>query len=110
MQVGPFRDEVRPEDVAAGVLDQHLRVEFPLVLHDRESLDAAGGVLLAAEGFAFLEVLVPDLAALLAHDRDRVRVPPAEDRAGVDLLALDDQQLGPVRHRVPFDDLAVLRA
>ena len=68
--VGPFRNEVRLEDVAAVVLDENLRVQVALVLDDREAFDAAGRVALPADRLAFLDVLAADLPGLFRDDRD----------------------------------------
>ena len=60
-----------------------------------------------ANGLALDHVLVPDLAADLGKDRDAVRVPLAEHRAGLDLGALLDQQIGAGRDLVFFDFAAL---
>ena len=65
--------------MALGVLDEDLRVEVALVLHDRAA-GVAGGVDLDPHRLVLDDVLVADLAADLGEDRDVVRVPLAEHR------------------------------
>ena len=74
-----FGDVVVGEDVPLGVLDQDLRVQLALVLHDRPA-GVARGVDLDPHRLALDDVLVADLAADLGEDRDVVRVPLAEHR------------------------------
>ncbi len=106
LDVGLFGQVVEVEDLAAGVFEHDLRVQVALVLHD-EAADGAGGVLLDAHRLALDDVLVADLAAHLGEDRDGVRVPFAEDAAGLDFLVLLDQQVGTGGHLV-FLQLASL--
>ena len=62
-----------------GVLDDDLRVQVALVLHDRPALVRRRRVASRpAERLALDDVLVADLAADLGEDRDVVRVPLAE--------------------------------
>ena len=91
----PFGDVVVGEDVPLGVLDQDLRVELALVLHDRPA-GVARGVDLDPHRLALDDVLEADLAADLGEDRDVVRVPLAEHRAAGDHLAVVDLHLGTV--------------
>jgi hypothetical protein len=81
---------VEVENFATGILEHHLRVQVALVFGD-DHADVAAGVLFQADGFAFDDVLVADLAADFRQDRDAVRVPLAEDRAGLDFPVLLDQ-------------------
>src|SRR5262249_57320681 len=64
--------------------------------------------LLLAQSLALDDVLEADLAAALGEDGDAVRLPLAQRLADLDLLALLDEQLGAVGHRVFFED-ALLR-
>ena len=57
---------------------------------------------------AFDEVFEADLAADFGENRHRVRIPLAEDLAGLDLVVFVDEQHGTVGNRVLFE-LAVLR-
>ncbi len=91
--VGLFRQVVEVENLAAGVFQHDLRVQVALVLHDHPA-DVAAGVLFQPHRFAFDDVLVADLAADFGQNRDAVRVPLAEDRAGLHFLVLVDQQVG----------------
>ena len=56
--------------------------------------DVAAGVLFQPHRFAFDHVLVADLAADFGEDGDGVRVPLAEDGAGLHFLVLVDRQVG----------------
>ena len=78
-----FGDVVVGEDVPLGVLDQDLRVELALVLHDGAA-GVARGVDLDPHRLALDDVLEADLAADLGEDRDVVRVPLAEHGAAGD--------------------------
>ena len=73
------------EDLAVGAFDGDARMAFALVLDDDE-LGVAGLAALAlffeADGFALLDVLVADDAALLGQDRRDVRVPDARAAGG----------------------------
>ena len=89
--VGLFGQVVEVEDLAGVVFQDDLRMQVALVLHDHAA-HVAAGVLLDAHRFAFDDVLVADLAADFGENRDAVRVPLAEHRAGLDLLVLVDQQ------------------
>ena len=71
---------VEVEDLAVGAFDGDTRVAFALVLDDDELGFAAAALrlFLEADGFAFLDVLVADDAALLGQDRRDVRIPDHE--------------------------------
>ena len=60
----------------------------------------AAGVLLQPHRLAFDDVLEADLAADFGENGDGVRVPLAEDVAGVDFLVLVDRQVGAGGHLV----------
>ena len=77
LDAGLLGDVVEVEDLALGVLDDDLRVQVALVLHDRAA-GVAGGVVLDPHRLALDDVLEADLAADLGEDRDVVRVPLAE--------------------------------
>ena len=79
LDAGPLGDVVVVEDLALGVLDDDLRVQVALVLHDRPA-GVARGVDLDPHRLALDDVLEADLAADLGEDRDVVRVPLAEHR------------------------------
>ena len=82
-QVGPLGHVVEVENLAVGrVLDDHLRMQVALVLHDHVA-NVTGRILLGPHRLAFDQVLEADLAARLGENRDAVRVPFAEDGAGV---------------------------
>ena len=97
----PFGDVVVGEDVAFGVLDQDLRVQVALVLHDRPS-GVARGVDLDPHRLALDDVFEADLAADFGEDRDVVRVPLAEHGASRDHRAVFDFHLGTVGNVVFF--------
>src|SRR5262249_52735790 len=92
----------------AVVLDDDLRVQVALVLHDDPALQA-GRVAFLAVRLAFLDLVEADLAADLGEDRDPMRVPAAQHLAGLDLLPLLDVQDGTVGNGVAFEH-AVLGA
>ena len=102
-QVGLFRDVVDFEALAPLVLDDDLRVQIALVLHDDPAF-GAGGVAFLAERFAFDDVLEADPAAALGEDRDAVRVPFAQRCARLDRLAVLDEQHGAVGNREFLED------
>ena len=79
----PLGDVVVGEDVPLAVLDEDLRVQVPLVLHDRPA-GVPRRVDLDPHRLVLDDVLVADLAADLGEDRDVVRVPLAEHRAAGD--------------------------
>jgi len=81
------------ESWPAFVFQHDLRVQIALVLRD-DGADVAAGVLFEADGFALDDVLVADLPADFRQDRDAVRVPLAEDGAGLNFLVLVDQEVG----------------
>ena len=93
LDMRPFGQVVHVQRLAVGVLEHDLRVQFAFVIDDHPA-DGAAGVLLHPHGLAFDHVLVADLAADLGQDRDAVRIPLAEDLAGLDLLVLFDHQFG----------------
>ena len=90
--VGLFGQVVEVENLAAGIFQHDLRMQIALVLHDHPA-QVTAGVLFQAHRFAFDDVLVADLAADFGQNRDAVRVPLAEDRAGLDFLVFFDQQV-----------------
>ena len=76
--VGLFRQVVEVEDLARLVLEDDLRVQIALVLHDQAAFVAAG-VLLQPHRLAFDDVLEADLSADFGENGDGVRVPLAEE-------------------------------
>ena len=68
-------------------------MQVALVLSD-DHAHVAAGILFHADGFPLNHVLVTDLAADLRKNGDAMRVPLAEDRAGLDLLILVYKQVG----------------
>ena len=91
--VGLFGHVIEVENLAVFVFEHDLRVQIALVFGDDLALVAAG-VLFQANGFAFDDVLVADLAADFGQNGDAVRVPLAEHRAGGHFLAFVHQQIG----------------
>ena len=94
---------VEVEDLAVGAFDGDARMAFALVLDDDELGFAAAAALALffdAGGFAFFDVFVADDAALLGQDRRDVRIPDDQLLAGLDLLAVGDEDGGAVGNLV----------
>ena len=84
--MGPLGHVVEVENLAVGrVFDDDLRMQVALVLHDHVA-NVTGRVLLGAHRLAFDQVFEADLAAGFGENRDAVRIPFAEDGAGVGLV------------------------
>ena len=107
-EVGPLGHVVEVENLAVlGIFDDELRMHVALVLHDHEA-HLAAGILLAAHRLAFDQVLVADLAARLGENRNAVRVPFADDLAGLHHFVLGHAEHGAGRHFVLLDLAALL--
>ncbi len=74
----------------------------PLGVDDHQSRQTGDLVDLLGDGRAFLDVLELHRAGVFGHDRAGVRVPARQLRAGLDRLAVVDQQQGTVRQLVAF--------
>ena len=77
-QVGLFRNVVHFQALAAFVLDDDLRMQIALVLHDDPAFGLSVDVVFLAQRFALDDVLEANAAAALGQDRDAVRVPVAQ--------------------------------
>jgi hypothetical protein len=95
------------QGIAPVVLDDDLRVQVALVLHDEPVHDARARVALGAEGLALDDLLEADAPAALGQDRHTERVPLAQQRAGLNLLAVLDLEDGAVGDGELFELLAL---
>ncbi len=110
LDTGPGRQIVDVENLALGVLDHDLRVLVALVLnHDRPlddlgvqvldlRLRGLGTLLLGLDRLAFDDIDEADHAADLGQNRRAVRVPLEQDRAGLDGLAILNEENAAVGH------------
>ena len=82
LDVGPLGDVVEGQRLTAVILDDHLRVQVALVLHDNPALGPAR-VAFLAERFALDDLVDADAPAHLGQDRRYRRRPLGQRLAGL---------------------------
>ena len=99
LQMGLLRDGVVADSLATLILDDDLRMEVPLVLHDHLT-PRSMGVDFFLHRDVIDDIFVPDTTSLLGDDRDHVGVPLRDQLAALHTVTVVYENESPMKEGV----------